>query len=951
VKAGFLGGGYFSGGVMVWGLGPNGEKLAAAFPDDNVVKNINLAQGDWSFYAVGWYSGNALESSVKCGVSETTLQGQASNVSITMTDSDCTNTNFAPGAYRTGNSFNPLKFIICDDITSKTQGQNCDGAATKGSAASFKVKFNENSPDGSLSESMSSSCLNETSTSLSSTSTIFVVPVGQSTIDLFDFTIETYSQSNCLGNQIDFNFDSSIFNGSGNNLLYSSGSETEIFLEVPLIAPAISSYTSSSADYPYNTAITTNSPLNIGGEVTAYTVAPALPAGLALNATTGDITGTPTTSTVSSNYTITATGPGGSDTFVLTLSVLDEAPIFSGYTSNDDSYIVGLTIASNVPTLSTGVATSYSISPSLPAGLSFNTSTGAISGTPTAASADQVYTITASNNGGTDSITINIEVLNPAFLSFDVGASYDFGVLPVGGQQNQTITITNTGGYVATGTNEVGLAAPFSFSGGSYPGTGGSCGVNIPAAGNCTIEISFSPVGVSTPTDTLDLQYNNGASVTNSTIAISGTAVTPASLTISDSNPYDFGTVATGGSSTHIFTVTNIGVFTASSISEIGLATPFNFTGGVFPGTSGTCTSSLTGGNSCNIDIEYSPTVTGLSSDTIVIDYNNGVSTQTSTRSVQGTGANPALLSIDVGASFDFGIIPALPTQPTSNLGSWNANTNTPTLINGTGTVGDYYTNTTAGAVNFGDGAINFAVADIALYDGTKWHRVAPLATTTFTVSNTGGYNASSIALSGLSSPFYDTGSGTCGTNLAAAGTCTIILKATPLQVASYSSTLSVGYFNGASTTSSTVSLSAKGGTIIDLAASTNSKCAVFNNGKVKCWGANTNGELGLEINASSSKGDQTAEMGANLPFVDLGTNFRAAQISGGGNFFCARSVAGNVKCWGNNSVGQLGQGDTISRGINSGDMGDNLLNIDLGVGRTAKKNRNWRSVSLRHFR
>jgi len=39
----------------------------------------------------------------------------------------------------------------------------------------------------------------------------------------------------------------------------------------------------------------------------------------------------------------------------------------------------------------------------------------------------------------------------------------------------------------------------------------------------------------------------------------------------------------------------------------------------------------------------------------------------------------------------------------------------------------------------------------------------------------------------------------------------------------------------------------------------------------------------------------------------------------------------GAVKCWGPNSAGQLGQGDTLERGGTASDMGDALLPIDLG--------------------
>ena len=54
----------------------------------------------------------------------------------------------------------------------------------------------------------------------------------------------------------------------------------------------------------------------------------------------------------------------------------------------------------------------YSVTPSLPAGLSLG-STGTISGTPTIFSAAQNYTITATNIGGSDTYTISIAVQEP----------------------------------------------------------------------------------------------------------------------------------------------------------------------------------------------------------------------------------------------------------------------------------------------------------------------------------------------------------------------------------------------------------------------------------------------------------------------------------------------------------------------------------------------------------
>lgn len=55
-----------------------------------------------------------------------------------------------------------------------------------------------------------------------------------------------------------------------------------------------------------------------------------------------------------------------------------------------------------------------------------------------------------------------------------------------------------------------------------------------------------------------------------------------------------------------------------------------------------------------------------------------------------------------------------------------------------------------------------------------------------------------------------------------------------------------------------------------------------------------------------------------------------------GYTYNCHISTSGDVKCWGYNGDGQLGQENTESLGDESGEMGDNLSTVDLGSGRTA---------------
>lgn len=113
------------------------------------------------------------------------------------------------------------------------------------------------------------------------------------------------------------------------------------------------------------------------------------------------------------------------------------------------------------------------------------------------------------------------------------------------------------------------------------------------------------------------------------------------------------------------------------------------------------------------------------------------------------------------------------------------------------------------------------------------------------------------------------------------------------------------------------------------------SACALLSDGRVKCWGGNGSGQLGL--GDTLSRGGAPGELGPALPTLDLGTDaggapLRAVELALGLDFACARLEDGRVKCWGGNAFGQLGLGDTEPRGDQAGEMGDALPFVDLGT-------------------
>jgi gliding motility-associated-like protein len=172
---------------------------------------------------------------------------------------------------------------------------------------------------------------------------------------------------------------------------------------------------SSSYSFERTKAISSTTPTSTGGTVSSYSISPALPTGLTFNTTTGVITGTPSAVSASATYSVTATTAGGCvGTTTFTLAVFNAvAPSSLSYSPATQTVRQGTAISAMTPTISGGAPT-YTISPSLPAGLSINATTGVISGTLTAAQTGTVtYTITATNTGGSTTATISL-VFNTA---------------------------------------------------------------------------------------------------------------------------------------------------------------------------------------------------------------------------------------------------------------------------------------------------------------------------------------------------------------------------------------------------------------------------------------------------------------------------------------------------------------------------------------------------------
>lgn len=286
-------------------------------------------------------------------------------------------------------------------------------------------------------------------------------------------------------------------------------------------APRTLTYTSTLVTYTKGLPIPENAPSSEGGAVDSYSVSPALPLGLAIDASTGVISGTPTAVTATGLYTVTATSRAGATSVTLTITVNEVPPPALYRVSGDVSgaIIAGVTVRLSNASLDTTVTTdasghfafdgvtpgSYTLTPSHVGGYTFAPTTLSVEVnkdvTVQSFTSAGAHGISGTVSGlAVAGVTVQLSGAASATTATDAAGHYGFAGLANGAY---AVTPSLAGGYLISPASRQVILTGASASGqdfvsaGAYSITGAVTGLVI-AGVTVTLAIGATTVATAT---------------------------------------------------------------------------------------------------------------------------------------------------------------------------------------------------------------------------------------------------------------------------------------------------------------------------------------------------------------------------------------------------------------------------------------------------------------------
>jgi hypothetical protein len=239
-------------------------------------------------------------------------------------------------------------------------------------------------------------------------------------------------------------------------------------------------------------------------------------------------------------------------------------------------------------------------------------------------------TLSLANDGSNNplSIALSANAVTAGSLSGNP-ASFSFGSVQLGTSQTQTETLNNGGSVSVTITQASATGAGFSYAGLTLP-------LTLAPGQSSTFGVIFAPASAGPSNGLLSLTISGSA--TTFDMALSGSGVTPASLTATPSS-LKFTNVQTGKIQSQTVTVANVGGTSAVIAQDSVTGSGFSISGLSAPLT-------LIPGQSASLSVTFAPATAGNVSGSVAIASNAADSNLSISLSGSAVGATQGQLSV-----------------------------------------------------------------------------------------------------------------------------------------------------------------------------------------------------------------------------------------------------------------------------------------------------------------
>ncbi len=297
-------------------------------------------------------------------------------------------------------------------------------------------------------------------------------------------------------------------------------------------------------------------------------------------------------------------------------------------------------------------------------------------------------------------INASVSFTGASIIAYSDMPSFNFGTRAAGSSNDKIISMTNLSSTETAFLNTPTLTGTgFTFKGGMFPGTGGTCTNSLGPSQNCMMVVNFMPPS--------NLSYNATLSSTHSysggsglvvDLALAGTGTYNAELSITDYPPeyyafygvpsdpatFNFGNIGVTNQVKHSFRVSNQGGSNAFGLNFATLADPYSV-------TYSNCPTMLAQGQGCDVEVTLNSSSFGTKPDTLIANYSGGVSS-TATRPITAQIQMGAILTlydhysdstggISLSTNVDYGTIGVSPMHDEKEIAVYNSGNSSATAV------------------------------------------------------------------------------------------------------------------------------------------------------------------------------------------------------------------------------------------------------------------------------